>query len=226
MPEEQLDLIDAALATGKPVIAVLIEGRPLTFGERFDKLDAVVFAGLPGMYGGEAISGVLSGRVNPSGKMSFTYPFKQGHEIGYNHKHMVYSDLNTFKKELARYTIGEFGTGLSYTNFEYKDLSLSADNLTKDGSITATVTVTNTGEIDGKEAVLWYISDEVGTYTRPVKQLKHFEKQLLKAGESKTFSFEIDADDLSYPDGDAKPILEEGFFTLKVGDTSARFELK
>jgi len=227
LPIEQAELIDEAAATGKPVVLVFIEGRPRTIGQRFDDCQAALFAGLPGMFGAEAIAGVLSGRINPSGKMSMTYPYKSGHVIPYNYKHMVFSYLNVYNPDIQQYTIGEFGTGMSYTTFEYSDLQLSSETVARGNPIKATVTVTNTGEIAGKEAILWFLTDEVASVTRPVRQLKHFEKEEIAAGESKTFTFEIHPMmHLSYPNAQGEEQLENGFFKLTVGDLEKQFELK
>jgi len=227
LPKEQLDLIDIAKSTGKPIVAVLIEGRPRTLGEYYDKLDASIFAGLPGNQGALAIAGVLSGRVNPSGKMSITYPFKSGHMIPYNFKHMTFSDQNIRLKELARYAISEFGEGLSYSSFSYSDLTLSKKSIRKEESLVASVTVTNNSDIDGKEAALWFISDEIASISRPVRQLKHFSKKLIKAGESETFKFEINPKEhLSFPNEKGALLLENGWFKLSVGGLEKRFELK
>jgi len=225
LDQDQLALIEQAQATGKPVILLMIAGRPRVISEVLDETDAFIWCGLPGFEGGIAIANVIIGQVNPSGKMSFSYPKEAGHWFPYNHKNMdLFFD---FEKSVAMTTIASFGYGLSYTNYTYSDLSLSANSLDDEGSITATVTVTNSGEVAGREAVLWYISDEVGTFTRPVKALKHFEKQALAPGESKTFTFKIDAQQhLSYPDKKGKPILEPGDFTLSVGGMSAGFVLE
>jgi beta-glucosidase len=226
LPADELELIEDAVATKKPVILVLLEGRPRILGELFDQCHAVLFAGLPGIYGGEAISGILSGRINPSAKMSVTYPFKSGHMIPYNHGHMVFSELNRNNPDILRYSIGEFGTGLSFTQYTYSDLMLSDTVITSDEELKVTVKVKNTGSREGKEAVLWFIADEVGTYSRPVKQLKHFEKQFLLPGEIKEYSFTIDPElHLAYPDAKGKKLLEEGYFEVTVGPLESRFQL-
>lgn len=231
LPQEQRELIRRAADTGKPVVLVLIEGRPRTIGELADEVDGIVFAGLPGLFGGEAISGVLSGRVNPSGRMSVTYPYKQAHMINYDYKAMQYSYLNVTNPDVMRYTMlggeknmGEFGTGLSYSNFEFGNLSLSDTTVTEDGSLTATVTVSNNSDRDGKETVIWFLRDEVGERTRPVKAMKHFEKKMIKAGGKATYTFKImPREHLGYPDAEGNLQLEEGYYTLTVGDQKARF---
>lgn len=226
LPQDDRDLIETAISTDKPVILVLLEGRPRTLGDLYDKCQAVLFAGLPGMFGGEAIAGILKGRINPSAKMPITYPYKSGHIIPYNHKFMEYSDLNIYNPDVQRYTIGEFGTGLSYSRFEYSDLELSDTIINEQGSIKASVRVKNTGQREGKEAVLWFLTDEVATYTRPVKQLKYFEKKFLLPGEIKEYTFTITPKmDLGYPNERGKMILESGYYTLHVGPLESRFKL-
>ncbi|MBX2840902.1 MAG: glycoside hydrolase family 3 C-terminal domain-containing protein [Flammeovirgaceae bacterium] len=224
LEKEQIDLINEAQLTDKPVVLIMVAGRPRLVTEVYDNCEAFIWAGLPGFEGGKAIAEVLSGKTNPSGKMSFTYPAFAGHWYPYNHKNMEYF----FKEDYSnRNSIANFGEGLSYTTFEYKDLKLSSKSISGKKSIKAEVTVTNTGNLEGKEPVLWYITDEVGTYTRPVKALKYFEKQNFKPGESKTFSFEINPDkDLSYPDEDGIKLIEQGDFTLHVGGLSEGFEYK
>jgi beta-glucosidase len=226
LPEEELELIEAAIATQKPVILILIEGRPRIIGDLFDQCHAVLFAGLPGMFGGEALAGILSGRINPSAKMPITYPYQSGHMISYNHGHMVFNGLNAHNTELQKYTIGAFGTGLTYTQFTYSDLILSDTVITDEQNLNVSVKVKNTGAREGKEAVLWYIADEVGTFGRPVKQLKFFEKQFLLPGETKEFSFTIDpTDQLVYSDDNGEMMLEDGYFKVMVGPLESRFRL-
>ena len=137
---------------------------------------------------------------------------------------MEFSYLNVYNKDIQRYTIAEFGTGLSYTTFTYSDLQLSDTVIYRDQEITASVRVKNSGKREGYESVLWFLSDEVGTYTRTVKQLKFFEKKFILPGEMKDYKFKIDpVKDLSYPNENGKMILEPGYYTLRVGDLKARF---
>lgn len=227
LPGEQVRLIQRAIDTKKPVVLILIEGRPRTIAGVFDKCDAVLFAGLPGIEGGQAIAEIIAGKVNPSGKMPFTYPYKQGHILSYFHKHHAFSPMHKIHGERLRYSIAEFGHGLSYTTFEYSDLTLDKDEVGKHETLTARVTVTNTGTVAGKEAVLWFISDEVASITRPVKLLKYFEKQEIKPGESLSFLFEIvPGEHLSFPDGNGNMLLEIGEFTLSVENLKKKFYLK
>jgi beta-glucosidase len=218
LPAEQYDMIRAVQATGKTNILVYAGGRPRLLSPVSDKADAIIFAGLPGFEGGTALAEIISGAVNPSAKLSFSYPATPGHCVPYHHKP---SDKST-----AQYP---FGYGLSYTTFSYSDLQIKGledGRVSPSAKVEAVVKVTNTGKVPGKEAVLWYLTDEVGRITRPVKRLHHYEKIFLNPGESKTVTFVIDAKkELSYPDEHGKPIMEDGFFTLMAGDKTARFEL-
>ncbi|MFA6030570.1 MAG: glycoside hydrolase family 3 N-terminal domain-containing protein [Elusimicrobiota bacterium] len=212
MPDEQLDLAAAAAESGKPCVLVLVEARPRVISTITDRMGAVLFAGLPGFEGATAIAEVLSGKTNPSGKLAFSYPAAPGHVVAYHHKS---SDRTT-----AQYP---FGAGLSYTQFAYEGLKLDAERVGPAGKVRASVRVTNKGKRAGREAVLWYLSDEVARITRPVKRLKQYEKIALAPGESKEVSFLIDAQkDLSYPDEKGSPVLEDGDFTLRVGPLSAK----
>jgi beta-glucosidase len=222
---EDRELIDAALNTGKPVVVILTEGRPRTFPDQVDAVDAILYAGLPGFFGAEIITEVLMGDVNPSGKLSFTYPYHQSFQINYDHRPTAFTFLHENDEGTERFSIGEFGEGLSYTTFQYEDLKLSGPVLKGElSTLTASVKVSNVGDRDGKESVLWFIRQEYGQITRPVKSLKFFEKKELTAGESKIFTFEIDPlNDLAYPDSNGNPILEYGEYTLMTGDLEVKF---
>ncbi|HBX65239.1 MAG TPA: beta-glucosidase, partial [Balneolaceae bacterium] len=162
----------------------------------------------------------------PSAKLPITYPKFPGVFYPYNHKVAVFTPSTQANEEFVGTTLYEFGAGLSYTSFEYSDLKLSSTEVSKDGTIEATVTVKNTGDITGKEAVLWFLSDAYASITRPVKELQHFEKIELEAGEEKTLSFTINPmENLSFPDKNGNLLLEAGAFTLTVGDHSQEFTL-
>lgn len=229
IPEDQRSLIKAATATGKPVIGVFVGGRPRIVSDVIDDMQAYLWAGLPGFEGAEAIANILSGDVNPSGKLPLSYPTYVGHFVPYNHKA---SDVYVYNSEEANFIAQEehnvwewpFGYGLSYTNFEYSDIELTSTKLSEKEEITARVTVTNTGEVAGKETIIWYIKDHVGSITRPVREVKHFEKVLLQPGESKTLEFTIRPDiHLAFPDFEGNYLLENGKFSVKVEDKSKTF---
>lgn len=215
------------IKTEKPAVMILTEGRPRIVADLKDAFEAILFAGLPGNEGGKAIAEIISGKTNPSGKMAFTYPLRQGHMIPYNFKRSEYSEIRPVSGELLNFALAEFGHGLSFSNFTYSNLELSDTLLTKEGTITATVEVTNKSNKAGKEAVLWYISDSYASITRPVKELRGFSKKLINPGETEKFSFEIDPfSDLSYPDKNGRVILEEGKFVVMVGGLEKSFVLE
>jgi beta-glucosidase len=225
LPDDQLGQINAAISTGKPVILIMVAGRPLIITRVYNRCKAVLWAGLPGYEGARAIAEILNGSVNPSGKLPFAYPYTDSRNLTYNQK---YHDLQLTKNLKVPWTFADFGTGLSYTTFSYGNIQLSDTIINgKKASLKATVKVTNTGKLDGKEAVLWFLWDEVGSITRPIRELKYFEKELIKSGEGKTFTFVIDpVRDLSFPNEKGEKLIEEGYFTLSVGNQTARFRLK
>lgn len=224
LPDDQIELIKAAQATGKPVIVVMISGRPRVFTKVYPGCKAVLFAGLPGFEGAQAIAEILSGKVNPSAKLSFNYPHSVNRLVPHNHKISEEQLAHEIDNPMA---LMNFGTGLSYTTFEYSNLQLSDSVLASEGAeIKASVTVKNTGSRDGKEAVLWFLQDEVASISRPVRDLKYYEKELIKAGESKTFAFTIKTDQLSFPNKKGETILEDGYFTVMVSNLKTRFKLQ
>lgn len=223
LPADQLKTIEVALTTRKPVILVVVAGRPRIITSVYDKCSAVLFAGLPGFEGGQAIAEIISGKVNPSAKMSFNYPYAPNRLLPHNHKATEELLAHAIPNPIA---LKEFGTGLSYTTFEYSSLILSDSIITSDkDSLVASVTIKNIGAVDGKEAVLWFINDEVASITRPVKDLKFYEKKLVKAGESVEYSFVLKPAQLAFPDKMNTRILEDGYFTLMVGPLKTRFKL-
>jgi len=232
LPADQLKEIAYLSKASTPLTLVLVQGRPRLITDVYEGVDAILFAGLPGFEGAEAIANVLSGKVNPSGKLPFSYPQHSNHYLPYNHKHTeVYyfdpDEANHISQQAMSSALFEFGHGLSYTSFEYSDLSLSATTMGAEGdTLKAYVTITNTGETLGMESLLWFLSNQVGYITRPVKELKHFDKITLHPGESETVAFYITADQqLWYPDADGQKVFETGYFTLSVGDLKQDFRL-
>ncbi|MDO7874509.1 glycoside hydrolase family 3 N-terminal domain-containing protein [Hymenobacter sp. ASUV-10] len=233
LPEDQQQLVRTAQAGGRPTVLVMIGGRPNIIRSVADKASAIMWAGLPGFGGGTAIAEIISGKANPSGKLPFTYPLFAGHISNYHHDNNENSlDLSDFgvgfEQRGVKYKstmLTEYGEGLSYTTYAYSSLKLSDSVLTNPSArLRATVRVANTGSRAGQEAVLWFLTDEVGRITRPVRLLKHFEKQELATGQSREFTFDIDVmRDLSYPNGEGVAQLEDGWFTLRVGSQTARF---
>ncbi|WP_161787082.1 glycoside hydrolase family 3 N-terminal domain-containing protein [Hymenobacter sp. IS2118] len=233
LPDDQQQLTMAAQASGKPTILLMIGGRPGIIRNVSAGTKAIIWAGLPGYGGGTALAEIISGKTNPSGKLPFTYPQFAGHISNYHHDNNENSlDLSDFgagfEKRDAKYKstmLTEFGEGLSYTTYAYAGLTLSDTVLTGPGArLRATVRVANSGARAGQEAVLWFLTDEVGRVTRPVRMLKHFEKQAFAAGQSRDLTFDIEPlRDLSYPNGQGRPQLEDGWYTLRVGTQMARF---
>jgi beta-glucosidase len=224
LPADQVELVKAAQATGKPVILVMISGRPRVITGIYKDCKAVLFAGLPGFEGAQAIAEIISGKVNPSAKLSFNFPYSVNRLLPHNHKISEVQLAHEIENPIA---LMPFGTGLSYTTFEYSNLQLSDSTLTADnGEIKATVTVKNTGSREGKEAVLWFTHDEVASLSRPIRDLKFYDKQLIKPGESQTFSFTINpVKHLAFPNAKNEQQLEDGYFTLMVGNLKTRFKL-
>ncbi|MBN8788882.1 MAG: beta-glucosidase BglX [Terrimonas sp.] len=229
IPDVQRKLLEALLKTGKPVVLVLFAGRPMTLVWEQQNVPAILNVWFPGSEAGTAIADVLFGDVNPSGKLSATFPQNVGQiPLYYNHKNTgrPLADGQWFQKFRSNYLdvsndpLYPFGFGLSYTTFSYSDITLSSNTFKPNEKITATVTVTNSGNITGKEVVQLYIRDMVGSITRPVKELKGFQKIELKAGESKIVSFTISAEDLKFYNSDLKFVAEPGDFKLFIGTNS------
>ena len=234
IPAVQQDLLKALVKTGKPVVLVLFTGRPLAIKWESDNVPAILNVWFGGSEAGYAIADVLFGDVNPSGKLTTTWPQNIGQvPLYYAHKNTgrPLTAGKWFEKFKSNYLdvsndpVYPFGYGLSYTNFTYSDIKLSATNLKGNQTLTASVTVTNSGKVDGKEVVQLYIHDVVGTNTRPVKELKGFEKIDLKAGESKTVTFKITTEDLKYYHADTSYGWEAGEFEIMVGSDSKNLKI-
>jgi beta-glucosidase len=229
IPQIQKDLLAALLKTGKPVVLVLFTGRPLALKWEHENVPAILNVWFGGSEAGYAIADVLFGDVNPSGKLSTTFPQNIGQvPLYYAHKNTgrPLGEGPWFQKFRSNYLdvsnepVYPFGYGLSYTKFEYGDLKLSSNNLKGNQTLTASVTLTNTGKHDGAEVVQLYIRDVVGSVTRPVKELKGFQKIWLKAGETKTISFRITTEELKFYNYDLKYDWEPGEFHIMIGGNS------
>ncbi|MBK8701508.1 MAG: beta-glucosidase BglX [Saprospiraceae bacterium] len=229
IPAAQKELLMALKKTGKPIVLVLFTGRPLTISWENDNLDAILNVWFPGSEAGLAITDALFGDVNPSGKITATWPQHVGQvPLYYAHKNTgrPLPEGKWFQKFVSNYLDVSndaefpFGYGLSYTKFEYSDLRLSATKLKGQQKLTASVTVKNTGKYTGKEVVQLYIRDVVGSVTRPVKELKGFQKIELKAGESKEITFTITPEDLKFYNYDLKYDWEAGDFDIMIGTNS------
>ena len=229
IPSLQQDLLKALVKTGKPVVLVLFTGRPLALKWEQENVPAILNVWFAGSEAGYAIADVLFGDVNPSGKLSTTFPQNIGQvPIFYNHKNTgrPLPDQKWFQKFRSNYLdvsndpLYPFGFGLSYTQFTYSDITLSSSSLKGNQALTASVTVRNTGSREGKEVVQLYIRDMVGSVTRPVKELKGFQKISLRPGESKTVSFRITPNDLKFYNYDLKYDWEPGEFMIMIGGNS------
>jgi beta-glucosidase len=229
IPEPQEELLKALVATGKPVVLVIFTGRPLILAWEEGHVPAILNAWFPGTEAGTSISGILFGDVNPSGKLTNSFPRSAGQlPIYYNHKNTgrpqgdydLYSRFRSNYIDIINAPLYPFGYGLSYTKFTYGEVTLSAAQIPLSGKVTARVTVTNAGNRDGKEVVQLYIHDVYSTSTRPVKELKGFRKISLRAGESGEVAFDLTAEDLKYYNHDLAYVCEPGDFEIMIGPNS------
>ena len=222
----QEQLIRRLNETGKPTVVIIISGRPLSVRYAAEHVPAIVNAWEPGQYGGQAISEILYGKVNPSAKLAMTMPRHAGQiSTWYNHKRSAFFHPAVCADNTPLYP---FGHGLSYTTFRYTNLQLSQSSIPNDGKtpVTARVTIENTGKRDGVEICQLYINDVVASVARPVKELKDFRRVALKAGEKKTIEFTITPDKLAFYDLNMKPIVEPGAFEVLVGGSSRDEDLQ
>ncbi|NOU77485.1 beta-glucosidase BglX [Paenibacillus sp. LMG 31459] len=232
LPKHQIELLKKLKKTGKPIVLVMFNGRPLVLGEEELGCDAIVEAWFPGTAGAAALANILSGETNPSAKLSMTFPRNMGQiPIYYNH-------LNTGRpaktsthsgRFLSRYIDSSndpmfpFGYGLSYTTFEYSNLTLSSKVLEGTGAITASIEITNTGAVDGEEVIQLYIHDLVGSVVRPVKELKGFQRVAVKANETVKAEFQITEEMLRFYTSDMSYQSEAGDFEVLIGPSSSEF---
>lgn len=217
LPKAQIDYAKKLLNTGKPVILVMVEGRPRVITEIANEVNSILIAFLPGMEGGNAIADVIYGDVNPSGKLPITYPKSPNGITLYDYKPLEYFDGNKYDP------LFPFGYGLSYTKFRYDNLKLSSDKIKINDKLVVSVDVENVGNLKGKEVVQLYLTDLYGSVSRPNKQLKGFEKIELNPGERKTVSFTIDKSHLSFIGIDNKRIVEPGEFVITIGELKKNF---
>lgn len=236
LPDTQLRLLKALLATGKPVVMLNFAGRPTVMTWESQNVPAILNVWFGGSEAADAIADVVFGDVNPSGKLTMTMPTCVGQiPIYYNHLNTGRpKDPNNpaFQKYMSNYIdapnepLYPFGYGLSYTDFSYGDMTLSSDILTSGGEIVASIPVTNTGDREGAEVVQFYIRDRVGSIARPVKELKHFERINLRSGETRTVTFRISPDDLKFYNYDLEYVVEPGIFEVMAGPNSANLKVK
>lgn len=226
LPQIQEELVKELKEAGKPVILVLSNGRPLELNRMEPLCDAILEIWQPGINGARSMAGILSGRINPSGKLAMTFPYSTGQIPIYYNRRKSGRGHQGFYKDITSDPLYPFGHGLSYTKFKYGTVTPSATKVKRGDKLSAEVTVTNTGSRDGAETVHWFISDPYCSITRPVKELKHFEKQLIKAGETKTFRFDIDLErDFGFVNEDGKRFLEAGEYHILVQGQTVKIEL-
>lgn len=238
----QSQLIKELAATGKPVVTVVMAGRQLVIADEVKVSDAMLYSFHPGTMGGPAIADILFGEVNPSGKTPVTFPRMSGQVPIYYAQHKTGRPANptemlideipveagqtsvgcrSFYLDAGNSPLFPFGYGLSYTTFEYSNLSLASDKLTAQDTLSISFTLKNTGKYDGTEVVQLYVQDKVGSVTRPVKELKRFQRVTLKAGESTQVSLNLPVSELAFWGYDMNYTVEPGDFTLWVGTNSA-----
>lgn len=222
LPPAQKQLVEAVAKAGKPVIVVLVEGRPRILGNIVEQSSAILHAYLPGSEGGRAVAEILFGGHNPCGKLPFTYPRFPNALLTYDHKN--WDLVNDSKSGGSGFNPQwPFGHGLSYTTFAYSDLQISAGEWGMKDSVTIRVNVTNAGASAGKEVVQLYISDKVASITPPVKRLRGYEKIYLEPGQKQEVAFVIKAKDLAFVGLDNKWITEPGAFEVSVGELKEEF---
>ena len=226
LPQMQEELAKELKKAGKPVVLVLVNGRPLELNRLEPVSDAILEIWQPGVNGALPMAGILSGRINPSGKLAMTFPYSTGQIPIYYNRRKSGRGHQGFYKDITSDPLYPFGHGLSYTEFKYGTVTPSATKVKRGEKLSAEVTVTNIGARDGAETVHWFISDPYCSITRPVKELKHFEKQLIKAGETKTFRFDIDLErDFGFVNEDGKRFLEAGEYHILVQGQTVKIEL-
>ncbi len=219
LPEVQYQLVKELASSNKPIILVMIEGRPRLITKIGGLANGILMAYLPGLEGGRAVADIIFGEVNPSGKLPVTYPKYANDLKCYDHKYSEITPPNSYDP------LYPFGFGLSYTTFAYGKLSVQKDTFQKGEDIKIEVTVKNTGKMAGREVVLLYLSDLIRSVTSPVRQLKRFQAVALNPGESKTVSFTLKTDDLSFIGKENTRIVEAGEFIIKVADLEQKFQL-
>lgn len=235
LPGVQEDLVKAIKATGKPVVVVLVSGKPFAIPWVKENIPAIVQQWYPGEQGGTAIAEVLFGKVNPSGKLNVSFPQSVGHlpvfynyypsDKGYYHKRGSVDSPGKDYVFSNPDALWAFGTGLSYTSFDYRDMEVSKTSLSPAETCHIQVRVKNTGAVDGKEVVQLYVRDKVSSVATPVRELKRFEKVMIKAGETVTVRFDLPIKELALYNADMKRVVEPGAFELQVGTASDQIRL-
>ncbi|KAB5358047.1 glycosyl hydrolase, partial [Bacteroides salyersiae] len=233
LPGNQSELLKAVKATGKPMIVVLISGKPLVMSWAKENADAVLVQWYAGEQQGRSLADILVGNVNPSGRVNVSFPRSTGNTpCFYNYyptdRVQRFDRPGTYEEPAGHYifehpyALWEFGYGLSYTNFNYSGCTLNDSIYSDQGTIVATVEVENTGKRDGKEVVQLYVRDKISSVSTPIKQLKAFKKVFIKAGEKKIVTLEVPMSELALYDVRMKPVVEPGEFEIQIGSSSDR----
>lgn len=225
LPTIQEKLVQELKTTGKPIVLVLSNGRPIELVRLEPLADAILEIWQPGIAGGTAMAKILSGLVNPSGKLAITFPLTSGQiPVYYNMRQSARPHSGKYQ-DIPTEPLYWMGHGLSYTQFEYGQIKLSSYKISRNQQLKAEITVKNTGTREGAETVLWYISDPVCSISRPIKELKFFSKEEIKPGEQMVFTFEIDPErDLNYVDYTGKKLIEPGDFYIHINNQKVKFE--
>lgn len=236
LPGEQEELVKELHKTGKPVVVVLVSGKPFAIPWIKKNIPAIVVQWYGGEEAGKAIADILFGRVNPSGKLTVSFPQSVGHLPAYYNYYPTdkgyYKNPGSPEKPGQDYVFSApdalwpFGHGLSYTSFKYDKLEVKKDKLKEDETAEIKITLTNTGSVDGKEVVQLYVRDKVSSVVTPVKELKRFEKVFLKAGENKTVTFALSMQELALYNAEMKKVVEPGEFELQIGTSAEKIVLK
>ncbi|MDE6491474.1 MAG: DUF4886 domain-containing protein [Muribaculaceae bacterium] len=226
LPAIQEDLVMEVAKAGKPIVLVVSSGRPVELC-RLDSLsDAILEIWQPGVNGASAMAGILSGRINPSGKLAMTFPYSTGQIPIYYNRRGSGRRHQGFYQDVTSEPMYAFGHGLSYTSYSYGDIKVSKADIRRGERITATVEVTNTGDRAGDETVMWFVADPYCSVTRPVKELKYFEKKHIAPGETVTYTFRIDPlRDLGFVDASGRKFLEAGEYHIMVNDRKVTINL-
>lgn len=226
LPAVQEQLAREVAGCGKPVVLLLTSGRPLEISRLEPLSRAILQVWQPGVRGGSPAAGILSGRINPSGRLAITFPRSTGQvPIYYNHRQSARPDQGRYQ-DIPSTPLYEFGYGLSYTTYAYGEPVASATTFRRGERVTIEIDVTNEGPRDGAETVMWFITDPVCRISRPVKELRHFEKRMLRSGETGRFRFEIDPErDLAFVDDEGRPVLEAGDYYVTVKDKRVKLTL-
>lgn len=227
LPEIQQQLIEIVHKAGGRIVLALASGRPVILGSAVQASDAILEIWHPGILGGEALAGILSGRYNPSGKLAMTFPYSQGQiPIYYNRRNSARRHQG-FYKDMTSEPLYPFGYGLSYTHFTYGVPVADKLTVSKDDHFSITIPVTNDGGMNGKEAVLWYVSVPYSSITRPCKELKFFEKKMICKGETVNYVFDVDVErDLGYVDDQGHRFVEAGEVSILVGGQKLKIHIR